>query len=102
MQRVGSIVNTKGRVNSDGQIPALLHFLVAGAGFELSKLIILPSIKLFLVFQFMKSAVKADAVVATYYCPTLRAFPSLLFLFKKLPDAILLDVFKVLNHAHPE
>ena len=29
------------------------------------------------------------------------AFPPPLFLSQKLPDAICLDVFKILNHAHP-
>lgn len=69
---------------------------------SLSKLVILPSVQLCLVFQFIQSAVKADAIVAADYCPTLGALPSLLFLFKKLPDAIFLDAFKVLNHAHSE
>ncbi len=63
--------------------PAFIVILVAGVGFELSKLVILPSIQLFLVFQFIQSAVKADAVVAAYYCPALGAFPSLLLAVDK-------------------
>ena len=73
-----------------------------GVGFELSKLVIFPSIQLLLSFQFIQSAVKADAVVTAYYFPALGAFPPLLLLFKKLPDSVLPDVFEVLNHAHSE
>ncbi len=40
--------------------------------------------------------------MAAYDCSTLEAFPPLLFLFKELIDAILLDVFEVLNHTHLE
>lgn len=40
--------------------------------------------------------------MAAYNCTALRAFPSFLFLFKELIDAVLLDEFEVLYHAHPE
>ena len=40
--------------------------------------------------------------MAAYDCSTLGAFPPLLFLFKELINAILLDVFEVLNHTHLE
>jgi len=40
--------------------------------------------------------------MATYNCSTLRALPSLLFRFKKLLDAMLLDGFQILDHTHPE
>ena len=40
--------------------------------------------------------------MTTYNSTTLRALPSLLFLFKELSNAILLDGFQVLNHTHPE
>ena len=40
--------------------------------------------------------------MAAYNCSTLRALPSLLFRFKKLLNAMLLDEFQILDHAHPE
>ena len=40
--------------------------------------------------------------MAAYNCSTLRALPSLLFRFKELPDAMLLDGFQILDHTHPE
>ena len=39
--------------------------------------------------------------MAAYDCSTLEAFPPLLFLFKELIDAILLDELEVLYHTHP-
>jgi len=39
--------------------------------------------------------------VARYYPAAIGTFPSLLFLFKELIDAILLDEFEVLDHTHP-
>jgi len=39
--------------------------------------------------------------VTAYHGSTLRALPLYLFLFQKLPDTLLLNIFKVLNHAHP-
>ena len=45
---------------------------------------------------------KADAVVAADYSATLRTFPSIFFLLKKLLDAVLLDKVKVFDHAHPK
>ena len=39
--------------------------------------------------------------MARYYPTAIGTFPSLLFLFKELIDAILLDEFEVLDHTHP-
>lgn len=39
--------------------------------------------------------------MARYYPTAPGTFPSLLFLFKELLDAILLDEFEVLDHTHP-
>jgi hypothetical protein len=45
---------------------------------------------------------KADTIMAADYIPTLGALPLLLFVIKKSLNTILLDIFKVINHAHPE
>ena len=39
--------------------------------------------------------------MAGYHPTANRAFPFLLFFFKELIDAIIPDIFEVLNHAHP-
>ena len=62
--------------------------------------VILPAILFFLVFQFIKAAIKANAVMAAYRISTLWAFPLLLFFFKKPGDPVIPDVLEVLNHAH--
>ncbi len=40
--------------------------------------------------------------MAAYYSPALGAFPFLVLLNKQSTYTIILDGFKVLNHAHPE
>ncbi len=39
--------------------------------------------------------------MARYYPTAIGTFPSLLFLFKELTDAIFPDEFEVLDHTHP-
>jgi hypothetical protein len=66
------------------------------------RLVILPSVSLFLVFQFAESAVETDAVVTADHGPALGALPLILFFFKKPLDAFPPDVFQILNQVHPE
>ena len=48
----------------------------------------------------VKAVITFVVLVAAYGLPTFRAFPLAFFPFKELPSAVLLDVFKVLDHAH--
>ena len=53
-------------------------------------------------FQAVQSAIVADAVVAVDCPATLRAFPFLLLLSKELANAVIPDVFQILNKTRSE
>jgi hypothetical protein len=66
----------------------------------LFKLVIFPTIQLYLGFQFIRATAKTDTVMAAYDCSALWAIPFLFFFKKELLDALALNILKVLDYAH--
>jgi hypothetical protein len=65
-------------------------------------LLIFPPVQLPSGCQFVQPAVKANAVMAADHPSALLALPPFRLLPEELRNAVLLNGFEILDHAHPE